>query len=169
MSRLHDMLHWNYMNNFALIWVAPEYEHRPKGISWYWLTIIASALLIALAVWQENFLFAVFVVIAEILVLIWAGRKPRNITFSLSERGLAIEGAKSYPFRDIRAFSIDDEGFDLEWPHLILHFHHHFRPLLKVKLPKDRIEEARRALRTRVPEIPHEGSLMDAIEHLVRF
>ncbi|MDP3892652.1 hypothetical protein, partial [Nocardioides sp.] len=71
------------MEQFNIEWRAPEFYYREKGVSWYWLSIIAAIVILSVSVWQKNFLFAVFVVIAEILMLVWAGRKPREISFSL--------------------------------------------------------------------------------------
>ena len=86
------------MEKIVIEWKAPEFEYREKDVSWYWLSIIAAVVILGAAVWQKNFLFAVFVVIAEILMLVWAGRKPREITFSLNEKGLTMSGNKSRTF-----------------------------------------------------------------------
>jgi len=36
------------MAKFEILWEAPEYEHREKGVSWYWITIIVAAIMIAI-------------------------------------------------------------------------------------------------------------------------
>jgi len=64
-------------------WQTKEYEYHEKDIFWYWASIIIAVGIVAFAVWQKNFLFAAFVIIAEILVLVWAERKPDTIEFML--------------------------------------------------------------------------------------
>ena len=60
-------------------WHAPEFEYRAKTMSWYWLSILLAVVILALAVWQKNFLFGIFVIVAEILILVWANREPRTL------------------------------------------------------------------------------------------
>ena len=48
----------------GIVWQIPEYEYRSKDVSWYWISLIAAIVLFAFAIWQKNFLFAIFVVIA---------------------------------------------------------------------------------------------------------
>ncbi len=61
------------MATFEINWEAPEFEYREKDVSWYWISIIAAAAIIAFSVWQRNFLFGFFIVIAEMLVIDGAG------------------------------------------------------------------------------------------------
>ncbi len=98
------------MAAFEIVWRAPEYEFHEKGVSWYWLSIIAAAIVVAFAVWEKNFLFGLFIVIAEILLIVWGNREPRLVGFSINESGVAIEGAKSYSFKDFESMSVGDEG-----------------------------------------------------------
>ena len=51
--------------NKEIIWQAPEFRYRHKDESWYWLTIMATAVLFLISLWQKNFLFAIFAVIAN--------------------------------------------------------------------------------------------------------
>ena len=76
------------MEPLAIKWEAPEFELREKGVGWYWTTIIIAVLMLGAAVWQGNFLFAVLVVIGEILVLVWSGKEPPMVTFRITDKGL---------------------------------------------------------------------------------
>lgn len=64
------------MTSFEIKWQAPEYEYREKTVSWYWISIVVAALVIAFSVWQKNFLFGFFIVIAEMLFIVWGNRTP---------------------------------------------------------------------------------------------
>ena len=154
----------------GIAWQAPEFEHRPKTARWYWISIIVSILLLALAVWQRNFIFAVFIVIAELMLMVWGSSEPRMVAFSLNDRGLTIGGAKFYPFSDIKSWSADSEGyFDPEWPDITLHLIHHFHTGLKIKVPRTMFLEVEKALRARAKEVPFEPSMMDVVEKLLGF
>jgi hypothetical protein len=154
----------------GIAWQAPEFEHRPKTMAWYWISIIVAILLLALAIWQKNFIFAVFVVIAELMLMIWGSSEPRMIAFALNQRGLTIGGAKFYPFSDVVSWSADSEGFfDPEWPDITLHLVHHFHTGLKVKVPRAMFLEVEKVLRTHAKEVPFKPSMVDVIEKLLGF
>ena len=53
------------MAKFETTWEAPEFEYREKEVSWYWISIIAAALIIAFSVWEKDFLFAMVCVGGE--------------------------------------------------------------------------------------------------------
>lgn len=157
-------------DHHALAWQAPEFEHRPKTMNWYWASIAVSIVLLALAIWQRNFIFAVFIVIAELMLMVWGSSEPRMIAFSMNERGLTIGGAKFYPFSDIRSWSADSEGyFDPEWPDITLHLVHHFHTGLKIKVPRAMFLEVENFLRAHAEEVPFEPTMMDVIEKFLGF
>src|SRR3989344_1323822 len=149
-------------------WSAPEFEYRPKSVSWYWGSIVVAVLLIAVAAWQRNFLFGFFVLIAEVLMLIWANRVPVTHEFTLTEKGLAIGKKTFYPSADFESFSVDEHWSD-EWPNFVIYFKRRFRPAVRVHVPHDRFEEIEQALRKIVPKIEHEETLIETIEHLIGF
>ena len=87
---------------FEVVWDAPEFEYREKGISWYWLSIIAAACIIAFAAWFRNFLFGFFIVIAEILFIVWGNRQPRTVEFKLDDSGIADRRAEILRLQRVR-------------------------------------------------------------------
>lgn len=147
-------------------WEAPEFEERPKSSSWYSKTIIAALVLLGVAIWQENFLFGVFIVIAEILLLVWGTRKPPLIAFRLARTHLWI-GAKDYPIVELERFSVGVEDAGLHA--VTLHFRRHFRPTIRFFVPSKNIVSVETQLMALVPRIEHEESLLDALEKFFGF
>jgi hypothetical protein len=153
-----------------LTWQAPEFEHRPKTNTWYWATILIAILLLTLAIWQKNYFFAVFIVIAELMLLVWGSSEPPMVTFALDHRGLTIGGTKFYPFHDIKSWSVDSQGFfDPAWPDIFLHIHGHFHIGLRIKVPPAILEDVEERLRERVQEVPFQPSAIDVLEKLLGF
>jgi len=150
-------------------WEAPEFENRERDVSWYWISIIIAAAIIAFAVWQRNFLFGIFVVIAEILIIIWGDRKPRMVAFTLTEKGIGIELGKFHPFAGMENFSIDKSADGELWDTIIFHFHGKFKIPLMIKLPKKRLEEAKAIIKKSLEEIDYEPSFLDSLEKLIGF
>jgi hypothetical protein len=149
-------------------WEAPEFESREKSIGWYWTTIIVAVLMLAGAVWQRNFLFAVLVVIGEILVLIWSGKEPRTVAFRITDHELLIDEKTRYALNELHSFSVEPEGHS-HWPVIALVSKRRFRPAVHIRAPKDRIEGIRERLQISVPESAWEESLIEMLEKFFRF
>lgn len=153
-----------------LEWRAPEYTDRPKHISWYWISIVVAVLILIATIWQRNFLFAIFVVLAEILILTWGERPPQMVDFLLTEKGLTIGGEKFYPWGEFKSFSIEKEEVEhLDWLEIVFFFDSHVKPTLKVRGPQAEIENIHQALAKKLPEVKWEPSLLDALEHFLHF
>jgi hypothetical protein len=153
---------------FEIAWQAPEFEYYEKDVSWYWLSVIVAVVVLSAAVWQKNFLFAAFIVFAEILILVWAGQKPKTIEFKLNEQGLTIGSRKFYPYAEIIGFSTDENGAD-EWPGLIFRFQRRLQPTIRVKTPKDRFAEIEKVLAPIVKKIEFEESFLEVLERFLGF
>ena len=155
------------MAGFEVRWEAPEYEYREKGVSWYWISIIIAAIIIAFSVWGKNFLFGLFVVIAEMLFIVWGNRMPRTVHFVLTEQSIEIEGGK---FRLIKEFeSVAVDTMSDGWAELIFTFRAKLKAPFKILFPEDRLAELRTNMKTVLKEIPYEPTFLDSIEKLLRF
>ena len=155
------------MASFTMEWEAPEYEYREKTVSWYWVSIIVAAIIIAFSIWEKNFLFGFFVVIAEILFIVWGNRTPRTVRFTLTENGIVMEGGKSHPIKDFESFSIETAGNGMV--ELVFVFRAKLKTPFKTLIPEGRAAELRNNLKTLLKEVPYEPTLIDSIEKLLRF
>jgi hypothetical protein len=155
------------MASFEIHWQAPEFEYRPKTVSWYWISIIAASAIIAFAIWERNFLFGVFVVIAEIMFIAWGNETPATMDFVLTENDLAIGAAKRYQIKLFENFSVNE--LDGDWTELFFTFKSKLRTPLKVILPKTKLEEVRKNLKPILREVEFEPSLLDSLEKIIGF
>ncbi|MDO8536839.1 MAG: hypothetical protein Q7R94_01175 [bacterium] len=156
------------MASFEIKWRAPEFEYRQKTVSWYWISIIIAAIILGVAVWQKNFLFGFFVILAEILIMAWANREPPLVDFILNEQGLSLGGSKFYAFAEMESFSIDDYS-ETEWPSLFFQFHSRLKPDLKIKLPKARMTEIQKTLQPVLAQVEHKHSMIDTLQEFIGF
>ena len=155
------------MPSFAITWEAPEYEYREKDVSWYWISIIVAALVIAFSVWEKNFLFGLFVVLAEILFIVWGNRIPRMIRFTINEAGIETQGGTAHPWAVFDSMGVDaaSSGFT----ELVFIFRAKFKTPFKILFPENRLTELRANLKNILKEVPYEPTLIDSIEKLLRF
>lgn len=155
------------MAKFEIAWDAPEFEYREKDVSWYWISIIVAAAIIAFAVWIHNFLFGFFMVVAEILLIVWGNRVPRQVDFTVTDEGIAIDGKKFYGFKEFESWSTD--SLDDEWNETFFNFRSRVKPALKVLMPTEKLTEMRANLKVVLREVEHQASLLDSVEKFIRF
>ena len=155
------------MAKFEYSWEAPEYEYREKDISWYWISIIIAALMIAFAAWQHDFLFGFFIVVAEILFIVWGNREPSAVVFTVTDLEIDIGGYKLHAMKEFESWSTDSIGS--EWAEILFYFRSKLRAPLKVIIPEERLEELRPRLRLVLKEVEHEQTIIDSIEKFLHF
>lgn len=157
----------------AIAWQAPEFEYQPKDVSWYWLSLIVGIILIALAVWQKNFLFMVFVVIAWLVITVMANRFPTVWEFKIDEEGISIvlpnekSGGKFYPYTEIEGFNIHSGGED--YKELVLKTKSKLSPYLKINIHGADEEKIKDFLLKFLPKEEYNQSLADSFSKLIRF
>lgn len=143
-------------------WTAPEYAYFHKDVSWYWLTVIISVLIVAFALWQRNFLFAVFVVMAEALLLFWGRRNPKNLEFKLNDKTLAIGNQTFYPYESFAGFAVRENE-------IVFKSKNRLSPYMKISAEESKLGEIKKLLSRHLPEIEYEESLTDHIVKMLRF
>lgn len=155
------------MAQFEITWQAPEFEYREKDVSWYWITIIIAALIIAFSVWERNFLFGFFIVIAEVLVITWGNQLPREVSFTLTDTQIEVGAAKFHSLKEFESWSTEE--IEDGWAEIAFNFRAKLKTPLKILAPKDTLDEIRKNLKTVLKEIEHQNSFIDSIEKLLRF
>ncbi len=155
-------------DKFEIEWQAPEYFHYQKDVSWYWLVLILGIVTIVFALWQKNFLFAVFVIIAEVLLFYWGRTQPRVIEFKLSERGLEFD-KKLYPYDEFVYFSVNENTGTDNFGQIAFKTKSHFKSLLDICIDKDKIASIREKLAKYLEEHEHEENIVDSFLKLFRF
>jgi len=150
-------------------WIAPEYYHYPKTELWIWSSVFVAILLIAFSLWQKNFLFAVFLGIAELLIVSWSARKPHKMTFTISENGVRLDQKKFYTYDELLGFAVIKPGFDDQYFELVLETKSHINQFVKIMLPKERRADVFEAINTHLDEIEYEETVFERIEHILGF
>ena len=128
--------------------------------------------MLALALWQKNFLFMVFVVVAWLVIVSLAGRFPNIWEFKIDEDGVSVglpnsETKKFYSYSEINSFDICPA--DKEYNELVLKFKSRFTPLLKINIHSGEEEKIKNFLLKFLEQKEAPPSLIDSILRLIRF
>jgi hypothetical protein len=134
-------------------WQIEEYAHKDKGPDWFWALGVIAIAGAAVAVIYHNILFAIFIVLAAVILGAYAARRPDIIEVAISDAGIKIR-RYFYPFEKIKSFGIDEAPTG---NHLIIESDRTINPVVSIPLPLTLDTEALGALlRTKLPEKPHE-------------
>lgn len=86
-------------------WKIPEYEQRDRSKNWYIGASIVALLLLIYSFSSGNFLFALIIIIAAVVMILNDGQKPAAVKFYITDEGIII-GGKFYDYDEIKDFSI---------------------------------------------------------------
>lgn len=149
-----------------IVWIAPEFEYRPKDVGWYWMSIIIAAIFILVAIWQKNFLFAIFIIVAEAMMLYWARQLPPHIEFKLDNKGLLLGKNKFHSYEEMSGFSIVEKNKNWE---LIIKTKERIQPFLKISIYEKDSVNIKKLLKERLEEMEFSESIIDHISKIIGF
>ncbi len=150
-------------------WQAPEFEYHERGALWYYAVIAAGGVTAFIALWQGNFLFTVFIVIAALLLLFWGRQEPRVREFTLDANGLAIDEHKRYSWGDLQGFSMEESaGSGAEFFELVFSRGAALGTDLKILASVDQRGAIRELLAEHLPEEEYRASLTDSLMRMLR-
>lgn len=147
-------------------WRAAEYEHAHRSPNWFlWAGTIA-LLLLLFAIWQKSFFFAVFVVIASMLVMSFGRREPGIVDFKISDGGIYIS-KKLYTYDEFEHFAIRKRSGKLD--EIVLRRKILMSPFLRILIDSKTAEKAREIMKEKLQEVEHEDSLLEVLSELLGF
>ena len=118
-------------------WQGPEHFHTPKEHNWYWAVGIVSAAIAISAVLLENYVFAIFIVLAVFTLTVFVSKEPRIVDFEINSEGVLFE-KYFFPYDSLEAFDIDEKAFP---PRIILKANKILMPFIILPLGGQNPEE----------------------------
>jgi len=86
-------------------WEIPEYKKHDRSKNWYILSGIVAVVFLLYALFYQNFLFAIFIVIVSIVLILNDGKEPMRVKVAITDNGVKI-GKNFYEFDEFKNFSI---------------------------------------------------------------
>ncbi len=143
----------------AISWEVKEYEHRQRGVDWFWAIALLAGVGAVVSIVFDNILLAVIIVLAAVSLIMYAKREPENMMVELSPAGVKI-GKTLYPYKNLKTFWVTDEG---ERCKLLLESTRSIMPIIDVKAPHGRRDEIMEYINDYLPALEREESLIDAL------
>ncbi len=149
-------------------WEGKEYDPNPKSADWYWaLGIIAVAGTIA-SVLFSNYLFAVLIVIATVVIALHSTKHPSTHTFRILEQGLMI-GEELHLFERMTSFSALEDIEDRLPPLLSIKTDSWLSPHLMIPLDGVDADAVYEYFLEKVDEQEHRHAMSDVVAAWVGF
>lgn len=127
------------MNEDTITWSALEYEEKERSVDWYWAVGIIALVIAVIAIIYQNYLFAVLIIVAAFTLLLYAARKPREVSIELGRRGVRIGGIL-YPYATLKSFWIHHHREDRRG-RLIIQSEKLLMPYVTIPLPDEPHED----------------------------
>lgn len=86
-------------------WQVPEYEKHGRNKSWYILASLIGLLFLVYAIYTKNFLFAVIIIVAALIIILHDGREPDLVKVSITDEGIIV-GRRFYDYDEVKDFSV---------------------------------------------------------------
>ena len=121
----------DYGKEYA-VWEVDEHDTHSRNRNWYILAVVVAILFLLFSVFTKDFLFAVIIIIAALVIILREGQIPDKITIKIASEGIAI-GRRFYGYDEIKNFSIvykPREGVK----QLYFEFNHFFQQRLSIPL-----------------------------------
>ncbi len=146
----------------TVTWTASEYIDHERGMGWYALLLLATLIIAALTYLITKDYFATGTIVAlGIIVGLFVRRKPQEITYELSARGLKAD-AKEYEYSLFKSFSIVEDG---AMTSLSLYPVKRFMPPISVYFAPEQEEKIVKVIGE---HLPYEERKLDSIDRLSR-
>lgn len=150
----------------AVTWTASEYINHHKSSAWFAGLAVAVALA-ALGVFfvTKDVLSAIVIVVVGIVFGMYAGRKPRELTYIINNEGVFI-GEKIYTYDRFKAFSIAQEG---PMTSIVFTPMGRFMPFISIYYDPQDEEKIAETLSAYLPYEDHKRDPVDALMRKIRF
>ncbi len=146
---MDEQLPQNTFSDALISWEFSEFEEYARSNGWFvWFGILA-ALLIGIALFTDNYLFAVIIVLSSLILFLQNWSRPNRLRFSVSPSGIKI-GAKNVPMKAVKEFWIAYDPPKVK--RIYFEFHSALQPTLGIPLEDTNPLEVRSILLNYLPE-----------------
>lgn len=136
-------------NGVLAAWAIPEYVKHERGWRWYLVAGVIGVALILWGIFTANFLFAIIIVMAGLIMFLSSQRDPDLVPFALTAGGIVI-GDHFHPYHEFRNFSVLYEPPHLKCLYLVSG--RRTRPTIRIPLEETDPNAVRTALLQFIPE-----------------
>ncbi len=92
-----------------ILWEIPSHEHQLRGFGFFVIVLTIMVILLLFSIWQKNFLFGMFTIIATGMALYLSVQNPDIHTFSLNQKSIVFGNyKKTYSYEEFAYFDVQE-------------------------------------------------------------
>ena len=156
------------MNVSHIKWQALEHEHKIRSRDWFWAVGLISLFIIIFAIIINNYLFAVFIFLAGLILIFRGNRTPGLINCEITNRGVIL-GEHLLPYDNFEGFFVEIDHSDKQKHKILLKSQKLLAPLIVVPADNQDPEFIRSALMTKLKEEKLEESVWVKLAEILGF
>lgn len=131
-----------------LSWTTLEFEKKDRHSDWVWWVGLTALLAALVAFFYGNIFFGIFIIVAGVVMIIYARKHPQELTITITDQGISINET-SIIYADIKAFWLDETD---KQGKLLLLIKNSFIPTLSLPLSGVSAEQVRTVLAAHIKE-----------------
>jgi hypothetical protein len=155
------------MDPESIQWNASEFVYHEKSPDWYWILGILTVFGALISVVLRNVLFAILIIVAALIVALYASKRPSVGYFEINRRGVLVN-KKLHPYSALESFWVDEVVG--QTPKLLLTPKNTFSLQIVLPLHGDvDITNMRTLLSKNLEEVEQSESIVERVMELVHF
>lgn len=131
-------------------WDFPEFYKPERSFAWYVIAVLLGAGLLIWAFTDQNYLFALIIIILAAIITLRIRREPKIIKAAIYEDGISVGSNTFYEWKDIRNFWIAYDPPEVK--NLYIEFVAGLRPSITINLEDQNPLNVREILLNYLPE-----------------
>ncbi len=149
-----------------IVWEIKPHDHIERSDKFYFIIFSAIVVLLLFSIWQNNFLFGIFVIMAGGTIIFLSSQKPQDYKFKLTQDALMVgEGDEIYYYSGLSHFDI--YRYSPEHQELFIVFKKRIRPNLSIRIHPRDVEKIKDFLSDKIPQKKVEPSIFDIFSKII--
>ena len=116
-------------------WLAPEYVHKERSNDWFWALGLITIIVCGIAIWLQNYIFAIFLLISGCCLIMFTLRHPQDVTYIIETKGLTM-GRDLYTWKNLKSFNVKNNETD-SFAKLLIETSKYMLPIYTIPFPKE--------------------------------
>lgn len=147
-------------------WRAVPFGRAERTVVWHAIIGAVALVLVGISIWQRNTFFAIFIVLAAVLVS-WMNRiRPTAIEFSVDDAGVSVGGTR-YEYREFTEFSYRSGHVRLD--EILLHRQSLLGSHLHLPIDAKLGANVRKFVATKLPETDYHETFIELFSDFLGF
>ena len=153
-------------NKPTISWEIKRVDDHQKSDTFYFVLLGLMVLLLVFSIWQRNFLFGIFIILATGTLLFITSQRPETFSFELTEKEVIVGEEESiYEYDKFSHFDIYEYNEnDYE---IFFVFKEKLKPVFRARIWKGDREKIEEFLKTKLPQKKTEPSLLDIVSRIL--